>query len=63
LHRCDEAVHGSSVYLLQRYSQEWSQFIDVEGILDIEGGAHLKVVPLPSIVKKPEVGTCFSDMK
>ena len=59
MYRYDETVPVQSVYLLQRYSKQWSQFIDVEGILDIENGDHLKVVPLPRALKKPEVGACI----
>ena len=43
---------GDDYYLLQKYSQQWSEFIDVTDINEIEDGDHLKVVPVPSTRKK-----------
>ena len=44
------------VFLLQRYSKEWCDFVDVLDIIEIDDGDHLKVVPLP-VVNKSEVPT------
>ena len=51
--RCEHSARDG-VHLLQRYSKEWSQFVDVQDIVEIESGDHLKVVPIPAI-KKPAV--------
>lgn len=63
-YRCqEEATTGENrLYLLQRWSKEWSEFIDVIDMIEIDNGDHLKVVPVPvlsraemPIVKKAEV--------
>ena len=51
---CRSDVACGSVYILQRYSHVWSEFVDVTDIHEIIDSDHLKVVPLPSTMK-PEV--------
>lgn len=36
-------------YLLQRYSKEWQQFVDVIDTIEIDDKDHLMVVPLPGL--------------
>ena len=43
----------SSVFILQRYSNKWNTFINVERIGEICDGDRVTVVPLP----KPKVGS------
>ena len=38
-------------YILQRFSKECGEFVDVIDTADIEKGDHLKVVPLPRSVQ------------
>ena len=52
-------------YILQRFSKEWGEFVDVIDTADIEKGDHLKVVPLPRSVQadstqqKVSIGSCI----
>lgn len=34
-------------HLLQRYSKEWQEFVDVIDVIEIDRGDHLRVVPVP----------------
>ena len=49
-----DSVDSKAMCLLQRYSREWSEFIDVEKLCELENGDLLKVVPLPKL-DKPKV--------
>lgn len=48
------ANHGSSsepekAYLLQRYSTEWQEFVDVIDVIEIDNKDYLKAVPIPAM--------------
>ena len=49
----DHVKHGSSgepeAYLLQRYSTEWQEFVDVIDVIEIDNRDHLKAVPIPAM--------------
>ena len=36
-------------YLLQRYSTEWQEFIDVLDVIEVDDKDHLKAVPIPAM--------------
>ena len=36
-------------YLLQRYSMEWQEFVDVVDAIEIGNKDHLKAVPIPAM--------------
>lgn len=40
-------------YLLQRYSREWKDFVDVIDVIEIGDGDHLRVVPVPKLLSSP----------
>ena len=41
--------HTEKAYLLQRYSKEWNEFVDVIDVLEIDDKDHLKAVPIPAM--------------
>ena len=38
---------SEKAYLLQRYSTEWQEFVDVLDVIEIDNKDHLKAVPIP----------------
>ena len=41
--------------LIQRYSTEWKDFVDVIDAIEIDSGDRLRVIPMPRSKKTPEV--------
>ena len=42
------AADRPTEYLLQRWSQEWNSFVDVQDVDEVKDHDHLRVVPKPS---------------
>ena len=42
-----ESQRAEATYILQRFSREWGEFVDVIDLVEIDNGDHLKAVPLP----------------
>lgn len=42
-----ESQRAGATYILQRFSREWGEFVDVLDLVEIDNGDHLKAVPLP----------------
>ena len=45
-----ESQRAGATYILQRFSREWGEFVDVIDLVEIDSGDHLKAVPLPRSV-------------
>ena len=46
----NESQRAGATYILQRFSREWGEFVDVIHLVEIDNGDHLKAVPLPQPV-------------
>lgn len=45
-----ESQRGGATHILQRFSRQWGQFVDVIHLVEIGNGDHLKAAPFPRAV-------------